>query len=496
MKIIPQIDTYPGLVAVCQKPWGKMALLEVFAVALYFNGVVPWLELTALAMLLSFLPSRRRLLLSLGTLYWLIAHHAWFIKWHVLARIAKSEGQRTDWSPGWLQAILLAGIFCGVWMYFRHVIRWRGSFLARHSAFVLVGGFLSLLLAAGILPLHGAARMLVWSILVLLSPYLWFFAYSLQDAAFKAPDAFTRQFGTFHPFWLGSLWMQPVPKGSAYLRRVEALNAKDFSIVRLKAVKLLLWITVLNRLVLEPLKAVAYGGTSPVLLVVFGHAGRKLPALSFPTLEAAIQQTASGAPLPADLAWASVIGHFMTAILVMYCNGNLIVACCRMAGFKVLRSSYRPLQAVTIAEFWNRYNYYFKELLTDFFFYPTYLRYFKHSRLRTFIATLSAATLGQFVYHIIRDYHYFQEVGLSKAICGFQVYAFFTLVLGLGIAISQVGSTTSRRDLAGKPLYRRVLASVLVMMFFALLEVFDFDPSPYTLVTHLKFFFSLFSYHS
>ncbi len=84
--------------------------------------------------------------------------------------------------------------------------------------------------------------------------------------------------------------------------------------------------------------------------------------------------------------------------------GHIIIATCRMAGFKALRNTWSPLQSKTIAEFWNRYYYYFKELLVEFFFYPTFLRFFKTKpRLRMFMATMAAAGLGNMLYHFFRD---------------------------------------------------------------------------------------------
>ena len=36
-----------------------------------------------------------------------------------------------------------------------------------------------------------------------------------------------------------------------------------------------------------------------------------------------------------------------------------MIACVRMAGFRALRNTYRPLESRTVAEFWNRYAFYF-----------------------------------------------------------------------------------------------------------------------------------------
>ena len=493
MKIIPQIDTYPRLVTFCATPCGRVALLGTFAAALWIDRVRPWPELTVLAGVLSFLPKYRPILVSLAALYWLFVHNDW-IYWDFVQRMAAAEGQRRDWVLYLWAGSLLTAIFCGVALFFRYVRGRGGSFLARRPVLALVSGYVAILVAAGILPLHGATRTLLWTFIALLAPYLWFFAYALQDAASKTADTFTLQLGTFHPFYMATFQsFNPIGKGRAYLRKTAARTTKDLSVVQLKAVKLLLWIAVLERLQ-QLLLVILHGAAWRPVQALSDYAGWRVPSLGVPTLEAALQQTIAGARLPTHLAWASVIAHFVESLLGLYVSGNLVVACCRMAGFYILRNTYRPLQAQTIAEFWNRYYYYFKELLVEFFFFPTYMRYFKkYRRLRTFAATIAAATLGNMTYHFCRDFVYVADMGLSAAVSGFQVYAFYTLLLGLGIGISQLRSHQAG-PVRALPWGRRLLASVIVMTFFCLLEVFDYEPRSHNLGAHLAFFLNLFSF--
>ncbi len=112
-------------------------------------------------------------------------------------------------------------------------------------------------------------------------------------------------------------------------------------------------------------------------------------------------------------------------------------------------------------------------MLVEFFFYPTYLRYFKrHRRLRLMVASLAAATLGNMMYHFMRDIEYVVQLGLWKALVGFRVYAFYTLVLGLGIVVSQI---SDRRKSPHTPgwIRDRLWPSLGVGLFFCLLQVFD-----------------------
>jgi len=161
-----------------------------------------------------------------------------------------------------------------------------------------------------------------------------------------------------------------------------------------------------------------------------------------------------------------------------------------MAGFNLLRNTYKPLYATTIAEFWNRFYFYFKELLVEFFFFPTYVRYFKkHRRLRLAAATFAAATLGNLVYHFCRDINYVFELGFWRALTGFQVYAFYAAVLGASIALSQL---RGKRAPGPLPFHRRVISSFGVIGFYCLLEIFDYEGRSHSLGTHLAFFGNLF----
>ena len=68
----------------------------------------------------------------------------------------------------------------------------------------------------------------------------------------------------------------------------------------------------------------------------------------------------------------SIVANFPERLLEIAVWGHPVVATARLAGFRLLRNTYRPLSSRTIAEFWNRYYYYFKEALVKVYFFPTY----------------------------------------------------------------------------------------------------------------------------
>ncbi len=153
--------------------------------------------------------------------------------------------------------------------------------------------------------------------------------------------------------------------------------------------------------------------------------------------------------------------------------GNTVVAGCRLAGFRLLRNSYRPLESRTLVDFWNRYYYYFKELVADFFFYPVYMRCFKkHPRVRILFATWVAVGLGIPLFHFIRDIDVVRQIGLWRAVTGYHVLMCYGTLLSIGIGISQIRKMNAPRVREGSFLRTRVLPITGVILFFCFVQVF------------------------
>jgi hypothetical protein len=490
VRIVPQLDTYPRIVRFGQTALGKAVLLVAFAVGLRLNSgfLYPhaWQEFTGAVALMTYFPARRRLLLSLlSALHMLLFHSTW-LNSDFLEALAKAEGQATDWTLPALVAGIIAAIFLGFVRLFEFIRRVRTPsmpFVAKRPVLCLVTGYAAVLAAAALLPLSGMIRLLLWAALAVVGPYLWFFAYALKDATTKTPDGITLQFGALRPFWSGAVDVfTPVPKGAGNLRRIEARNPNDLSIVQLKAIKLLIWTCIVNAS-LHLLDVFVYGTPSHLLSTL----GWGIPTLRVPEISVASQHS-----VPLYLAWASVIANFASRALYITGTGHVVIACCRMAGFNALRNSYRFLYSRTVAEFWNRFTYYFKELLVEFFFFPAFTRYFKKNiRFRIFAATIAAATIGNMIYHFLKNFAWVAEVGLWRALMGFQEYAFYATVLGLGIGISQLRNADRKRLGDDAPWWRRALATGGVVSFFALLGIFDQELS-YHFGEDLRFFLRLF----
>jgi hypothetical protein len=297
----------------------------------------------------------------------------------------------------------------------------------------------------------GMPRLLLWSFLATFTPYLWFLAYALADTLTPPQVPFSQRLGLFHPFWGSSA--TPFGKGIAYLSRFEAKTPEELAITQLKGLKLACWTLLL---------AVCAMGLNRL---VYGY-------LALQDFDHTFSGYVAGARYPRYMCWASLVVSFLDGTLAMTIWGGAIIASARLAGFRLLRNTYKPLEATTLAEFWNRYYFYYKELLVDHFFYPVFLGSFrKHRKLRMFFATFMSACVGNILFHFIRELHFVAELGWRKAVVGEASHAFYAFLLAMGVGLSQLRprkSTPNRGRLAG-----RVMPFLGVVLFFCILHVFD-----------------------
>jgi len=469
-RIIPQWDKNPKVVAQAATREGKLALLGLFGLLLFLSTPRPlWLWTMSILLATSLLPGWRRNLVTAGTLGTAIL--AGYVKY-------TSTGSRfvADWTltRAWvtygtaITAVILFGL-----LLFTMAVRWPRSGVMKRPVLSLNLLFAALALGAAVIPLSADLRSGIQFTLIVLAGYLWYFAYSLQDRLAPDRDSAVRQLGTLAPFWVNAGGAgTPFCKGPGYLRRIEAKSPQELAITQIKGLKLLMWCFVL-RVATVLFYKIAYESSWGLALPDFD---RLIQTSRFPAWY---------------MCWASLLANFIYTVLNLTTWGNTIVACCRMAGFRALRNTYRPFQAASIAEFWNRYYYYFKELLVDFFFYPAFTRYFKaHRRVRMFAATLAAATFGNMIYHFLRDIGFVFTLGPWKAIAGYRVYALYSLALGSGIGISQLRRPSVALDKSG---VGGVLAATRVIGFFCLLHIFDYTGRDHSITQHVHFLLHLFN---
>jgi len=450
-RLIPRLENDPRVIAFVQTVPGKLALLAVFGLALSILGSAWQLKL-ALITCITFVPQARRLLVTIGTL--LLTDFFWFNR-GALALAAGRSPAGFSRASEFFWIILPFVFLCAGLMWLSAT--YKNSLVGRRPLLVLMGIGSALLLVACYAPLFGFARFAVWAFLDTFCLYVWYLAYSMSDCATPQGDRLLSQAGTFHPFW-GSTSV-PIPKGARHWRTIEARSPEDLAVTMVKGVKLIAWCLLLSRV-----------QGYYVLLV---HQKLAIPAPS-----QCIQAFQAGQPLGWARNWLSWPDDLLQQLMEISIWGHTFIATCRMAGFRALRNTYAPLSSRTIAEYWNRYYFYFKELLVDMFFYPTFIRCFKrYPKLRIAFATFVAASLGNTLFHLTRTLHTAISFSLLTTILSFRNYFFYSVLLALGIALSQV---RPRKPLGSRGWFReRVVAPACVLGFYCFLHVFEItSPGP------------------
>lgn len=360
----------------------------------------------------------------------------------------------------------LALAFCALFLAcVRHA---RPAGLARRPLASLLALFAGLLLLCEYAPAPVGVQLWLWALASQLSGYIFFLALIAGEQRSPAQRVpFWRQMVALHPAW-GSTGT-PFTTAPRKLERLAAPDAEALFTRQVRAFKLLIWANLLWLLHLV-FQRVVHG------------------ALGVPTIHDAI---AGSLALSWPMRWGVLVADFFEAILRLAIFGHGIVAGARLLGFDLPRNTYRPLESRNLMEFWGRYYYYFKELLLNLFYFPTFLKCFRaHPRLRMAFATFMAAGVGNLLFHFLREIDAVIDLGLVKAILGLQTYAFYCVLLSAGIVASQLKARG--RTPAALTRFGRVRAFGGVMLFFCLLQVFDDTSRTVPLSAHVQFFLSLF----
>ncbi len=463
---IPPIEKMPAVVEFAQSLGGKLALFALFALPLRFVSSHLWMWMMAAAALVSLAREYRHFTALLATGILLVLAPDWF-DYRAVYAVANQEGIYNALPLGLLRAATLITcvplVVAALWLA-RH---YREHPLGRRPVLVQHLVFLCLLCLAASNDLHGVPRLAAWSLTTVFAAYFWYLAYALIDQRHKNPSGLVLQLATFHPFF-GST-ATPMAKGAANWRSVEAQSEEELAVTQLKGLKLITWAFCL-KVVLWVFRKVVYGklGITPVMI--------------------SFNQFITEGISPGMGGGLSIIASYFEELLVLAIWGHGIIATARLAGFRLLRNTWRPLASRSIAEFWNRYFYYFKEILVNIYFYPTYLRCFKrHPRLRIAFATFMAAGFGNLLFHFMLENHRIPYNGLLETIVHMQTYAFYCAVLVCGIVISQLRN--KRPDPNAGWFRRQFIPSATVASFYCFISFFDGADTSAELSKHFAYLF-------
>jgi hypothetical protein len=413
-------------------------------------------------------PQRRRQLLSLAGLF-------------VLYRlVAKPKGW--DIAPSWRVALaaVLVAIAGAVFLAARRYDRLPRA-LRRRPQIALHGAFWAVLVlvwsTAGATPVRERPL----ALLAITLPFLlWRLGYLLKSgqrgkAAKTTPSD---HFFYLFPVWGGS--ETPYGKGLDSLTRFEARDATKLARAQLAGVKCLI------------LALIAQAGMYLMAGLVFADAKHPLAALGagIPHLEELVRRRGEIA-LP--VAWLAIYCDLVWSVLRIAAKGHVYVGVLRLLGFNVFRNTYKPLLAPSVVEFWNRYYYYFKELLAEFFFYPTYTRTKGPTWWRTLLAIFAAAFVGNLYYHLLEHDDALLDADLAGLWAAFAPRTIYCFLLAAGIWISMLREQRRRGvAVAADPRWVRVRRIAGVWTFFALIHVWAGATAEPTAGERTRFVLSLF----
>jgi len=472
MRAVWAIEDNQAVVAWAQTRQGKFALLVLAFLALCTTE--EWQEalffVTAMG-LFAYYPPWRSMVFFVST-YTVAFFFSTASIDDAISEVALTEGFVT-WSPVALSYVALVVFSFLAWGLMAYARYDKQSLLTRRPVLTLLGieCLLCLLSYKGIF--SGHIRLALWSLLSVLTPYFWFLAYALVDQRSKDRNNDLFQLGTFHPAWGGSS-SSPIGKGAAYLRKVFAKTPEELAITQIKAVKLLIWAKVISiaRMLLTWL--------------FVGH-------FHIPTVSDAMDASLQNHAYSLGMEWASLIWSVIAYSLKVAIYGHFAVGAGRLAGFRLPRLSWRPLESRTLIDYFNRFHYYFKELLVDFFFIPTFFSVFKkHPRLRLFFATFMAAGVGNALFHFMSEIEMLETMGLWCMVETYHSYLFYCFVLATGIGISQVRANAGYKPSAS--LWGRIQSFFVVWGFVTILHLFGDESRNHSLIERMHYLASMFGW--
>ena len=474
---VSQLHEHPEVVAWGHTPSGQI-LIFVLAAVLLRPFELSWLVIPALALVM-LMPHRRRLVLSLAAVAAALV---------TVGARARAVPDLTD--PGWwLTTAGVAVLLMALYATYLAVMRFASlpGVVRRRPQICLHGGLWIVVVAAWLVPSGGVHAVL--ALLAGILPFVVWRAGYLVMSGQRGRAAGTRF--QDHLFYLWPVYggsNAPIGKGHDHLSRHEA-GAPDVLVrAQLAGLKLLV-LALVWRAALIVMGGLVYGDPDSRLGRLVGGA-----SLGIPRLEALMT---GGAAAVRPLAWLSLYVELVRVTLDVAVSGHVVVGSLRLLGFNVFRNTYKPLLATTIVDFWNRFYYYFKELLVDFFFLPSYVRWFRtRPRLRILVATFAAAFVGNLYYQLLRDPDALVAADIASLWQDLSPRLVYSFLLAAGIYVSMVRQQARRGQPATSPgvwaVPRRVAAIAAVWTFYSLIHLWHLRAGDLGTMERTAFFFWLF----
>lgn len=445
------------------------------------DKLITWLQNQPLIDWLT--PKRRRLALLIGALFAGVGH--------LVSRYARLQDDlpTTTWLIPSMTLLILLGFVYLVYLIASHYRRLPAIFRHRPQLY-LHFIFWAILAAIWLTPDYAGIGKSIIMLMAASFPYMiWRCGYILLSGqrGHAARTIFRDHLFYIWPVWGGT--NTPAGKGHDYLSRREARSREAYARSFLAGLKLLI-LALVWKLVLLVMGGAVYADPKSPLTAFLGAYSLDVPQIKY------ILRGDVTAPL--FLTWISLYLDLLRRTLILAAKGHVWVGILRLFGFNVFRNTYKPLFAVSILDFWSRYYFYFKELLVEFFFYPTFLHYFRtQPRLRIIVAVFAAAFVGNMYYHLIQLKYPLIDGNFSYLWRRLEPRFVYCFLLAAGISISmlrqkrQRGTAPEAGATAGSVARLRKIAGVWT--FYGVINLWSIKVNA-TLTQRTQFFFSLFGF--
>jgi hypothetical protein len=456
---LAQAHEHPRLIALAETSGGRVAVWLLAAGLLSWQTRVLFAFLPVLALVQLF-PRLRRPWLALAAVA--VALNALRVKLGLPLTV------QTFLSASWIPTAVAAGLLFGLcWAVFVAAVEFRTlpEWFRRRPQIVLHTGVWIAIVCVWAFP--GAT--LFHAVVAALPLLVWRLGYLLT--AGRRGSVIGTRFHD-HLLYLFPVWGGRVPygKGHEYLTRHEDHGPAALAASQLAGLKLLvlaaLWTGA--RLLVD---GVVYGSPSSPVGPWLGGGVWDLPTLP--------ELVAGERAVPLPVAWLALFVALVDRTLWIAVYGHVVVGCLRLCGFNVFRNTYKPLLSESIVEFWGRFHYYFKELLVDFFFYPTYLKRFKaRPTLRMFAAVGAAALVGNMYFHLLAS-KLLMRADFSAVWTAYGPRTVYCALLAMGVAVSMLRQqrVRARGETPVWPVRLRRIAGV--WLFFGVIQIWiPYAPKP------------------
>ena len=478
--MIPSTSKLPGQIQTGQEPGRAFPILTGRVVSWHEDAaIIAWWRTRWGAGLRWLTPARRRVLLATA---------AGLVGISQLVRVTASVEDLPSSMDIVASAVAVTAACAFLGVVFAAAAHFAAlpAVIRRHPQIALHGIFWGLLLVLWNTSPDGAGwRNVLLGVALILPLLLWRIGYLLLSAqrGKVAGTRFSDHLIYLLPLQASWFAFLPFGKGLDYLARHEARDEDALARSQVAGLKLLL-LALLWYVALAFMHALLYGSPN--------WANRALGGLVLANLPPFGHLLAQGGDAPLWDSWVSIYCELVRRVLQVAILGHVFVGVIRLFGFNIFRNTYKPLLAETVSQFWARLEFYYKELLVDFFFLPTFAKWFRRRpALRMFAAVFAAAVVGNTYCHLIGLDHGVLVLQNVEAVWSHHSRLFYCLLLAIGIFVSMRREQRRNAQLPRAGIARRLGRLAGVWTFFAMIRIWDHFPEvPF--LTRTQFFLSLF----